>query len=61
MAVQAMVASPKFVFRFEHAPADARPGGNFRLSDLDLASRLSYFLWSSARTRSCSTWPRRAG
>ena len=47
MAVQAIVASPKFIFRFERTPADAKPGGNFRLSDLDLASRLSYFLWST--------------
>jgi cytochrome c551/c552 len=48
MAVQAIVANPKFVFRFEHTPANARPGANFRLDDLDLASRLSYFLWSSS-------------
>jgi hypothetical protein len=42
------VANPKFVFRFERVPATARPGANFRLDDLDLASRLSYFLWSSS-------------
>jgi hypothetical protein len=48
MAVQAIVANPKFVFRFEHTPANARPGSNFRVDDLDLASRLSYFLWSSS-------------
>ena len=47
-ALQAMIASPEFVFRFEQTPASAAPGSNFRISDLELASRLSYFLWSSA-------------
>jgi hypothetical protein len=47
-AVQAILASPEFVFRFEQAPANAAPGSNVRISDLELASRLSYFLWSSA-------------
>ncbi len=47
-AIQAMIASPEFVFRFERTPANAVPGKNFRISDLELASRLSYFLWSSA-------------
>lgn len=47
-AVQAMLASPEFVFRFERTPANAAPGKNYRISDLELASRLSYFLWSSA-------------
>jgi hypothetical protein len=48
MALQAIIANPKFVFRFEHTPPDAAPGTNYRISDLELASRLSYFLWSSA-------------
>ncbi len=47
-AVQAIIASPEFVFRFERVPANVAPGSNFRISDLELASRLSYFLWSSA-------------
>lgn len=47
MAVQAIIASPKFVFRFERRPATAKAGTNYRLGDIDLASRLSYFLWSS--------------
>jgi hypothetical protein len=50
-AIQAIVASPEFVFRFERAAstgARAGAGGNYRLSDLELASRLSYFLWSTA-------------
>jgi len=46
-ALQALLASPKFVFRFESEPATARPGQVYRLSDLDLASRLSFFLWQS--------------
>jgi hypothetical protein len=45
MAVQAILASPKFLFRLEEAPATARPGQNYRIADLDLASRLSFFLW----------------
>ncbi len=48
MAVQAILANPQFVFRFERAPAALAPGTNYRVSDLELASRLSYFLWSSA-------------
>ncbi|MGA3204244.1 MAG: DUF1592 domain-containing protein, partial [Bryobacteraceae bacterium] len=47
-AIQAMIASPQFVFRFERTPAGAVAGRNFHISDLELASRLSYFLWSSA-------------
>jgi hypothetical protein len=46
-AIQAMIASPEFVFRFERTPANAAPGSNYRLSDLELATRLAYFLWSS--------------
>lgn len=47
-AIQAILASPEFVFRFEKTPANAAPGKNYRITDLELASRLSYFLWSSA-------------
>jgi hypothetical protein len=47
-AIQAILASPEFVFRFERTPASAAPGKNYRIADLELASRLSYFLWSSA-------------
>ena len=47
-ALQAILADPEFVFRFERVPSNVAPGGSFRLSDLELASRLSYFLWSSA-------------
>ncbi len=47
-ALQAILASPEFVFRFERTPAGIAPGTNYRVTDLELASRLSYFLWSSA-------------
>jgi mono/diheme cytochrome c family protein len=46
MAVQAILANPKFLFRFEPIPTRATPGSNFKLGDVELASRLSYFLWS---------------
>jgi hypothetical protein len=46
-ALQRILASPNFVFRAERAPAAAAPGAVYRLSDLELASRLSFFLWSS--------------
>jgi hypothetical protein len=47
MALQAILASPHFVFRLEEVPSTAKAGQNFRISDLDLASRLSFFLWAS--------------
>src|SRR5262249_44247132 len=48
VAIQALIASPEFVFRFEHTPSNVAPGSAYKLSDLELASRLSYFLWSSS-------------
>jgi hypothetical protein len=48
MAVQTMLAHPSFVFRFERTPEGVPPGGKYHISDLELASRLSYFLWSTA-------------
>jgi hypothetical protein len=47
-AIEAILASPRFVFRFEERPATARAGQTYALSDFDLASRLSFFLWASA-------------
>ena len=44
-ALEAILASPRFVFRFEEQPADVKAGENYRISDLALASRLSFFLW----------------
>ena len=46
-ALERMLASPKFLIRAERDPANANPGTIYRVSDLDLASRLSFFLWSS--------------
>lgn len=48
MAVQGILANPQFLFRFERSPANVTPGALYRISDLELASRLSYFIWSSA-------------
>jgi len=45
--LQAILASPSFIFRLERAPSDLLPGESYRLSDLDLATRLSFFLWAT--------------
>ena len=45
--LERMLASPSFLFRIEQEPANRAPGTAYRLSDLDVASRLSFFLWSS--------------
>ena len=47
LALQRILASPKFLFRIERDPAGVAPGTSYRISDLELASRLSFFLWSS--------------
>ena len=44
-ALEAILASPDFIFRFEEAPPNIEPGAVYRLSDEDLATRLSFFLW----------------
>jgi len=46
-ALEAILASPKFLIRLERDPAGAAIGSSYRLSDLELASRLSFFLWRS--------------
>ena len=46
-AITRVLASPDFLYRPEPAPAGTAPGQAFRLDDLQLASRLSFFLWSS--------------
>ena len=67
-----VLADPEFVFRFERDPSTAAPGDVHRISDLELASRLSFFLWSSipddellrprpARKAARSRRPRAAG
>ncbi len=45
-AVMAILASPKFLYRIEAMPQDAKPGQIYPISDVELASRLSFFLWS---------------
>jgi cytochrome c551/c552 len=47
VAVQYILANPEFVFRFERTPAGIHAGEDYRVSDLELASRLAFFLWSS--------------
>jgi hypothetical protein len=46
-ALSAILVSPQFLFRVEQDPAGVTPNTAYRISDLDLASRLSFFLWSS--------------
>ena len=47
MGLAAVLVSPEFLFRVERDPAGVEAGAAYRLSDLELASRLSFFLWSS--------------
>ena len=46
-ALRRILMSPEFLFRIEREPANVAPGAVYRVSDLELASRLSFFLWSS--------------
>jgi hypothetical protein len=46
-AVARLLVSPQFLFRIERDPPNIAPGTPFRVSDLELASRLSFFIWSS--------------
>jgi len=45
--LQFILGHPEFVFRAEDGPANVQPGQAYRISDRELASRLSFFLWSS--------------
>ncbi len=47
LALRRLLASPSFAFRIETEPADLTPGNAYAVSDVELASRLSFFLWSS--------------
>ena len=47
LALRRMLSSPKFLVRVERDPASLPAGSAYRLSDLEIASRLSFFLWSS--------------
>jgi hypothetical protein len=46
-AIQRLLVSPQFLFRIERNPPSAAPGTSYPVTDLELASRLSFFLWSS--------------
>ena len=47
LALRRLLASPEFLFRITRDPAGVAPDSNYPVSDLELASRLSFFLWSS--------------
>jgi mono/diheme cytochrome c family protein len=47
LALRRLLASPQFLVRAEREPATMRAGQSYRITDLELASRLSFFLWSS--------------
>jgi hypothetical protein len=44
-AIEAMLASPDFVFRMEEAPSGIQVGENYAIADVDLAARMSFFIW----------------
>ncbi|MFL6543762.1 MAG: DUF1592 domain-containing protein, partial [Candidatus Udaeobacter sp.] len=46
-ALGAVLVNPQFLFRIERDPAGLPPGSTYRVDSVELASRLSYFLWSS--------------
>ena len=46
-ALRFMLVHPRFLYRLERDPEKTPPGSNYRISDLELASRLSFFIWSS--------------
>jgi hypothetical protein len=47
LALERILVGPQFLFRIEWDPTKLAPGSSYRISDLELASRLSFFLWSS--------------
>jgi hypothetical protein len=47
MVLSRVLASPQFIYRIEEQPATIKAGQAYRISDVDLASRLSFFLWST--------------
>ncbi len=47
-ALEAILSSPHFIFRLEREPETATPGTAVRVGDLDLASRLSFFIWGTS-------------
>lgn len=47
LAIERMLVGPEFLFRYEQDPPNLAPGSSYQISSLDLASRLSFFLWST--------------
>jgi mono/diheme cytochrome c family protein len=47
LVLRRIIASPEFIFRAEREPANLKTGGTYRITDTELASRLSFFLWST--------------
>ena len=47
LALQGILAHPKFIYRIEGEPARVALDQTYRITDLELASRLSFFLWST--------------
>src|SRR2546427_6768142 len=47
MAVQGILANPRFLFRLEAAPKTVRVGESYQISNVEVASRLSFFLWDT--------------
>jgi hypothetical protein len=47
MALSRLLTDLKFIYRIENEPPNVKPGEPYRIADLDLASRLSFFLWST--------------
>ena len=52
LVIQRILSDPKFIYRIEKEPQDLHPGDVYAITDLDLASRLSFFLWSSIPDKS---------
>ncbi len=46
--ISGMLASPFFLYRNEHVPAGVKPGDKYTISDSELASKISFFLWNSS-------------
>ena len=56
--LEAILASPQFLFRLESAPATISAGQSYRLGDVELASRLSYFIWGAGPDQELSVLAR---
>jgi hypothetical protein len=60
-ALQALLSSVHFLFRLEETPASVKPGTPYRISNVDLASRLSFFLWGTIPDAELLAVARRGG